>query len=131
MGFAVAERLVTDGWSVAIFDVSEETGTQAISALGEGASFHQVDVKDYNAQQRAFEEVFGSHGQIDFVYGNAGIAGRADFYDKPAKWPPSAPSMIVEDINFKGAAYTSHLAMQYMRHNERPGGLIVMTASGR
>jgi 15-hydroxyprostaglandin dehydrogenase (NAD) len=112
MGFAVAQELVKNDWRVALFDVNDETGSPAVASLGEGRSqFHRVDVTNYEQQQLAFEAIHREYGSIDFVYANAGIAGKADFYDEPEQWPPSAPSMLVEDINFKGAAYTSHLAM--------------------
>lgn len=131
MGFAVAQELVKNDWRVALFDVDDEAGARAVASLGEGSSqFHRVDVTSYGQQQRAFEAIHKAHGSIDFVYANAGIAGKADFYDEPEQWPPSAPSMLVEDINFKGTTYTSHLAMQYMRRKPQPGGVITMTASG-
>jgi len=129
MGLAVAPKLIQDGWSVTIVDLNERLGTDVAVSLGKNAAFVQADVTRYSDQVAAFETTFGAYGRIDFVFANAGIAGKADFYDAPTSWPPEPPSMLVEDICLRGVIYTSHLAMQYMRRNKPVGGVIVTTAS--
>lgn len=39
--------------------------------------------------------------------------------------------MTVQDVNLTGVVYSAHLAMHYMRRNTKPGGVLVMTASGQ
>ena len=47
LGYAVAERLVRDGGKVALFDVNEDKGTNAVAELGaDKARFFRTDVTD-------------------------------------------------------------------------------------
>lgn len=135
MGLAVAKALVADGWQVALLDVNNEVGEAAAQTLGRSqCHFFRADVTKYDELREAFEAVFSSLRRIDFVFANAGIAGRADFYDRveaeTSAWPPQQPSLLVEEICLRGVIFTSHLAMHYMRRNPTPGGVIVSTASG-
>ncbi|PGH28268.1 hypothetical protein AJ80_00159 [Polytolypa hystricis UAMH7299] len=129
MGLAVTSKLVEDGWSVIIADINHDIGVQAAASLGSSTTFIKVDVTNYDDQVAAFEKTIAIHGRIDFVFANAGIAGRADFYDSPDSWPPKPPALQVEEICLRGVVYTSYLAMHYMRRNQPPGGVIVTTAS--
>ncbi|KAB5551063.1 hypothetical protein GE09DRAFT_158749 [Coniochaeta sp. 2T2.1] len=129
MGLAVAEALVKKGWFVALLDVNREAGKKAVNKLGPFARFIKTDVTKYAEQAAAFESIFEVSKRIDFVFANAGIAGRADFYDRASQWPPPPPSFLTEEIGLRGAVLTSYLAMHYMRRNQSPGGVIVATAS--
>lgn len=132
MGRAVADALIQrGGWSVSLLDLNKDAGAEAERTLGTNAHFIETDVTSYDQQVAAFERTvkrFG--GGVDFVFANAGVAAGADFYSAPKSWPPGPPSFLVEDVCLRGAALTSYLAMQYMRRNPEPGGVIVMTASG-
>ncbi|KFH42411.1 hypothetical protein ACRE_068700 [Hapsidospora chrysogenum ATCC 11550] len=130
MGLATATKLIESGWKVIIVDLNNETGLKAAEGLGKNATFVQADVTKWDDQVGAFEHAVELHGQINFVFANAGIAGRAGFYDAATTWPPERPSLIVEEVCLKGVVYTSYLAMHYMRGNKPSGGVIVTTASG-
>ncbi|KAF7559281.1 hypothetical protein G7046_g4884 [Stylonectria norvegica] len=129
MGLAVAKALVREGWVVTLADRDEKQAEIAIESLGARAEFIRMDVTEYLQQLEAFQKTFEKHGRLDFVFANAGIAGKADFYNMPESWPPNPPSFAVEEVCLRGVINTSYLAMQYMRRNEPPGGVIVMTAS--
>ena len=131
MGYAVASRLMEDGWKVTLVDRNKELGDKAAQALGEGADFIAADVTKYEEQATAFEQSFVTHGRIDFVFANAGIAGNADFYNSTSSWPSQPPVTTVEDVCLKGVIFTSYLAMHYMRRNNPSAGVIVSTASGK
>ncbi|EON98836.1 putative 15-hydroxyprostaglandin dehydrogenase (nad(+)) protein [Phaeoacremonium minimum UCRPA7] len=130
MGFAVAQKLVRENWLVAIVDLNEDDGLKAARDLGSNASFVKANVVKYNEQLEAFEKTFTKHGRLDFVFANAGIAGLPDFYDKAKTWPPQPPSLLVQHVNLTGVEYSAYLAMHYMRRNNEPGGVIIITASG-
>ncbi|KAF2648442.1 NAD(P)-binding protein [Lophiostoma macrostomum CBS 122681] len=130
MGFGVAERLCRDGWAVVVVDLNEQQGAKAIETLGRNsAHFIRANVTDYREQASAFEEAVKVYGRLDFVFANAGIIGKADFYDHADQLLPKPPSLAVQDICLTGVIYTSHLALNYMRRNSPGGGVIVMTAS--
>lgn len=127
MGFAVAKELSQRGWRVAIVDISTSTGMQAQKALGENALFFKADVSQYQEQRTTFEAVYERFGRLDFVFANAGIPGRANFYEHATHGPPD---ILVLEICLNGVVYSSHLAIQFMRRNPEPGGVIISTASG-
>ena len=131
MGLAVAEELFRSAWNIAIVDLNETQAQQALLRLGTSAIFVRADVTKYDQQLAAFQKTKDTYGQIDFVFANAGIIGKADFYDKPEQWPPKPPSLLIQEICLTGVIYTSHLAMHFMRQNATAGGVLVMTASGQ
>lgn len=130
MGFAVAKRLIEESWNVIVVDLNKEQGEYAVKQLGSSSTFIRANVVQYEDQLAAFKQAEKLHGRIDFVFANAGILGKADFYDRAEEWPPQAPSLAVQDICLTGVTYTSYLAMHFMRRNSTSGGVIVMTASG-
>jgi 15-hydroxyprostaglandin dehydrogenase (NAD) len=130
MGLEVARKLCLDGWKVVAVDRDVEQGKKAALELGPLSTFIQADVTKYEDQLAAFECAEALYGSIDFVFANAGILGKADFYNHVEQWPPKAPSLAVQDVCLTGVIYTCHLAMQFMRRNSPPGGIIIITASG-
>lgn len=131
MGYAVAQKLASKGWRIALLDLNEETGAKAAETLGSNCIFVKANITIYEDQIAAFERTVDTFGGIDFVFANAGIPGKAGFFDKAEKWPPSPPSLLVQDVCLTGTIYTSQLAMHCMRRNTVPGGSVVMTASGK
>ena len=128
MGLAVATELCQRGWTIVIMDVDEAVGNTAVTQLGSTAKFFKADVTNYEDQRKVFEATFELYGRIDFVFANAGIAGKADFYDRSDEAKP--PSLLVMSICLTGVIYSSHLSINFMRRNTTPGGVIVTTASG-
>ncbi|KAL1887134.1 hypothetical protein Sste5346_010423 [Sporothrix stenoceras] len=141
MGLAVATALVADGWRVALLDVNSSVGETAAASLSSpSCHFIRADATNYDELRAAFAETAARWGgNIDFVFANAGIAGKVDFYDDvddidDKEKEPQEPSLLVEEVCLRGVVFTSHLAMHYMRRNQpTPGdgtrGVIVSTAS--
>ncbi|KAF2265495.1 NAD(P)-binding protein [Lojkania enalia] len=133
MGLAVAEVLSSRGdWDLHIVDLNASAGKAAISSL-KNAYFHQTNVTDYASLTSAFENAFNASGRIDFVYANAGIVERDNFYEKhDLSRPPPEPNQLSIDINFKAVVNTSYLALHYFRKSPKIDGTspaLVMTAS--
>lgn len=132
MGLAVAEALSKSGdWELHLVDLNAEGGKKAISSI-KNAHFHKTNVTDYSSLVSAFEATFNSLGRLDFVYANAGIVERDNFYDRhDSSKPPPEPNQLSIDINFKAVVNTSYLALHYFRKNPKdiPSPALVMTAS--
>lgn len=134
MGLAVAEALSArthEDWDLHLVDLNAEAGKKAVSSL-KNAYFHQTNVTDYNSLVSAFESAFSKSGRLDFVYANAGIVERDNFYEKhDLSAPPPAPNQLSIDINLKAVVNTSYLALHYFRKSSRDGEgpALVMTAS--
>ncbi|KAI2480123.1 15-hydroxyprostaglandin dehydrogenase [Pyrenophora tritici-repentis] len=139
MGLGVAEALSshpTVDWDVHLFDLNKEAGQKASSEL-KNAHFHETSVTDYDSLVSAFEVTWNTHQRIDFVFANAGIVERDNFYKKhdldgP---PPPPPNQLSVDINLKGVINTAHLALHYFRKSLAKNGregldpVLIMTAS--
>ncbi|MEM8687660.1 MAG: glucose 1-dehydrogenase [Pseudomonadota bacterium] len=120
IGLATAEKLVAAGAKTVIVGRNRETLDQAVAALGENASAQQADVSDTADLQKAFSSVAATHGKIDVLFVNAGVAEFSPITD------------VGEDhfdtlfnINVKGAYFTIQTALDHIAD----GGSIVLTTS--
>ena len=135
MGLAVAKVLAEKGWKCALLDMNEKAGEEAAANVPK-SEFVKVDVTSWDSLSSAFDTVFEKHGTIDFVFANAGIVERDNFYEKlaPEKLKgriPSRPNQLTIDINLKAVIDTAYLAQHYFRISPHHGSTasLVMTAS--
>lgn len=135
MGLAVAEALSSrqnEDWDLHLIDLNEAAGQKAASSL-KNAYFHRTNVTDYDSLIAAYEASFARSGRIDFVYANAGIVERDNFYEKhDLSKPPPRPNQLSVDINLKSVVDTSYAALHYFRKSSRQDGaspVLVMTSS--
>ncbi|KAK2745559.1 hypothetical protein FQN57_003684 [Myotisia sp. PD_48] len=135
MGFAVAEALVALGnWKVHIVDLNAERGAEAAAKLGNGSTFHQGNVTCYDTLGSIFESVFKTDGRLDFVFANAGVVERFNFYAKQESGgtsPPPIPDHTTLEVDLKSVFNTAYLALHYFRLSGSKVKLpnLVMTAS--
>lgn len=132
-GLAVTEALISKGWKVHIFDLNHDAGN-AVALRLRNTVFHKVDVTSWPSLSSAFDAAFRQEeGRLDFVFANAGILEKGDFYERRdvTHGPPPEPKDMSIEINLKGVIATSYLAQHYFRAN-RDGGkgaVLVMTSS--
>lgn len=113
IGLAVAKAIASRGsWTIYILDKNEPKDFPA-------ASFHQVDVTDYEALATAFASAFSKHKRLDFVFANAGVAlepvSSQQNGEVSPEGPPPAPATPILDINLRSVIYTTHLAQHYFK----------------
>lgn len=80
IGFATAEALGRDGYTLVLADLDLEAAEEAASRLardGFTAAGIRTEVSDPESVQGLVDEVLGRFGRIDVLINNAGIAGRA------------------------------------------------------
>lgn len=137
MGLAVAKALsARNDWDIHILDINSERGAQTAQDLAR-TTFHRADVTKYSELSEAFQKAFAEQGRLDFVFANAGVIERFNFYaehpaaDKAAVGPPPEPDLVSIDADLKGVILTTYLAQHYFRHSPHKGNgaSIVMTAS--
>ena len=77
IGYAIAERMLASGASVALWDADAGKLAEAKSSLGKaGRVFtHAVELTNEAAVAAATESVIGAHKKIDILVNNAGITG--------------------------------------------------------
>ncbi|KAL7627922.1 hypothetical protein AAE478_002117 [Parahypoxylon ruwenzoriense] len=131
LGLAVAEILSQKGWQVHIFDLDDTNGNVVETRL-RNCTFHKADVTCWDSLSSAFSAVFATESRLDFVFANAGIMEKGDFFERhDLSSPPPEPDELSIDVNLKGVIKTSYLAQHYFRANANGGKdcVLVMTSS--
>lgn len=135
MGLAVARSLAArGGWDLHLLDLNLTAGAAAAESLP-SATFHQVDITDYNSLGASFKAMFTKTRRLDFVFANAGIAEKSNAYTRHETGndgldPPPKPDILITKIMFDGVISTCHLALHYFRLSpEEIDKSIVITAS--
>lgn len=114
MGLAVATHLSQNPiWTVHILDL------QPPSTPIPNSTFHKCNVTDEPGLARIFADIYASMQRLDFVFANAGIAERANFYStsSDAAEEPELPLKGLHaliDVNLKSVITTTYLAAHYM-----------------
>ena len=77
IGRAIAERLLSSGASVSLWDTNAELLKQTADELKENGCVHAatVDVSDFAAVQKATATTIEAFGRIEILVANAGITG--------------------------------------------------------
>ncbi|KAG9665042.1 hypothetical protein KCU98_g5838, partial [Aureobasidium melanogenum] len=130
MGLATGKYLLKQGWKLTIVDMNVEVGEKLASELG--ALFVKADVTVYDDIANAFARSWKEYGRLDFVFANAGILGKSNFYAKQPeneKGIPPPPDLLASKVMYDGMILTVYLAQHFLRKNTVPGGSIVILAS--
>jgi 2-hydroxycyclohexanecarboxyl-CoA dehydrogenase len=129
IGAAIARRLAEEGCAVGILDLDGAAGTKVvdeIKAAGGNASFHAVDISDYDAVQRAVAEFEAASGPVAFLVNNAGWDRALGFLDStPQFWRK------VIDINLYGPLNLSHIVLRGMAAREFGRVVNIASDAGR
>lgn len=132
LGLATAERLISAGARVTLFDVNQEAGSKAVSKLGSNARFDSVDVTNESAVDAAIERARSEMDGINLAVNCAGVAWPRRIVNKEGPMPGDFFRKVIE-INLIGTLLVSKAACAAIQKNapnaEGERGLIVMTAS--
>ena len=123
-GFAIAERFISSGAKVIIWDIDENECKKAISKINsKDFSFQIVDVRQIKEVESKLKEVEKKFGKIDIFINNAGIAGiNTSVIDYPIEeWNK------VIDLNLNSVFYCCKSVVPFMIKNKY--GRIVNIAS--
>lgn len=121
LGLASAKRLLQEGASVAVLDIS---GAEAVaSELGERVFGVSVDVGSESEVRQAFASVRDHFGTVDGLFNNAGVGSPA----KPLAQTGLAELENMLRVNVCGAFLCMRELLQILQEEERPG--IVLNAA--
>jgi len=123
-GFAIAERFISSGAKVIIWDIDENECKKAISKINsKDFTFQIVDVRKIKEVETKLKEVEKKFGKIDIFINNAGIAGiNTSVIDYPIEeWNK------VIDLNLNAVFYCCKTVVPFMIKNKY--GRIVNIAS--
>jgi 3-oxoacyl-[acyl-carrier protein] reductase len=123
IGYACAERLLADGYAVAICARSQAEVTAAAEKLNSKTLAIRADVGDVNDCQTLIPTVLDRFGRIDVLVNNAGVYSPVPFLEMTADaWD------TLMDINVRGPVLLGGAAGRAMR-DQGDGGRIVNIAS--
>jgi NAD(P)-dependent dehydrogenase (short-subunit alcohol dehydrogenase family) len=118
IGRAIAENFVASGANVTIGDIAED-GPDVAAAIG--AVFARCDVSDEDQVIAAYERAEASHGKLDIIVLNAGIALEAETL---ASSPTEVMRKIV-DVNLMGVYFGLKHGLRFMND----GGAFITAGS--
>src|ERR1700723_3145989 len=75
-GRAIAERFVSSGARVAIWDHDQPFAEKTAKEIGAGVTAFKVDVSDLAAVEKTRDATLAAFGKIDILVNNASIAGK-------------------------------------------------------
>ena len=123
IGYACAERLLADGYAVAICARNPAEVDEAAKKLGDKAEAIRADVGDINDCETLIPSVLERFGRIDVLVNNAGVYTPVPFLEMTADaWD------TLMDINVRGPVLLGGAAGRAMR-DQKDGGRIVNIAS--
>jgi NAD(P)-dependent dehydrogenase (short-subunit alcohol dehydrogenase family) len=133
LGLAVASRLVAQGGKVALFDVNDDKGADAVAGLGEGkARYFHTDVTDEDGVVARVAQARDFLGGLNAAINCAGILGAGRVLGREAPMPLENFSSTVM-VNLVGSFNVAKATAAVMQHNEAgedgERGAIVNTAS--
>ncbi len=131
MARATAEALAGRGATVAICDLPTSAGAEVAAGLGPSATFHALDVTDFDAAEAVLDEIVACHGALHVAVNTAGggVAQRMLTKDGPhslADFRWTVELNLVGTFNLNRWQAT-HMAVNEPEDGER--GVIVNTAS--
>jgi NAD(P)-dependent dehydrogenase (short-subunit alcohol dehydrogenase family) len=125
IGYAVAERLLQSGASVALWDIDTDRLSDAITTLSQHGKVyaHTLDITDSKMVEQTFSDTTERLGKIDILVHSAGISGP----NAPLADYPIDTFQQVLDINVMGTFNVNRVVIPGMI--ERDYGRIVNIAS--
>jgi NAD(P)-dependent dehydrogenase (short-subunit alcohol dehydrogenase family) len=132
LGLATAQMIVASGGRVALFDVNDRAGAEAVQSLGAASTFHRVDVTSEAAVLEAVGAAAEAMGGLNATINCAGIGPPRKLVGKDGPMSGEFFRKVVE-INLVGSMLVSAQAAAVMQKNAPNAGgergLIVLTAS--
>ena len=133
LGWATSELLHSMGAKIAIFDMNDELGQQRAETLGDGASYHSVNVADDESVANGIAAVKEGFGTVHIVCNYAGIGTPSRTVGKDGPMPLDWFKRVI-DVSLVGTFNVIRLAAAVMQENEPVTGdgcrgCIINTAS--
>jgi NAD(P)-dependent dehydrogenase (short-subunit alcohol dehydrogenase family) len=110
IGLATAKRFAAEGAKVVITGRRKGAIDEAVASIGEAASGIVADASNLADTDRMIEEIRQSHGRIDVLFINAGVAPFAPFVETD-----EASFDQVFGINVKGLFFTLQKALPLLK----------------
>lgn len=124
IGFAVAQKLISEGAQVVLVDQLKPALNKAVKQLGAGASSVALNVTDEVAVAKAVNKIAKQHGRIDILVNCAGVTGKTNVKTHEVEYDNFK---FVFDVNVNGSFLMARAVLPHML--KRNYGRIVHVAS--
>jgi 2-dehydro-3-deoxy-L-rhamnonate dehydrogenase (NAD+) len=124
IGFAVAQKLISEGAKVVIVDQVKAALTKAVKQLGAAASAVALDVTDEAAVSKAVNKIAKQFGRIDILVNCAGVTGKTNIKTHEVDYENFK---FVFEVNVNGSFLMARAVLAHML--KRNYGRIVHVAS--
>lgn len=124
IGFAVAQKLVSEGAKVVLVDQVKAALTKAVKQLGVAASPLVLNVTDDAAVAKAINKIAKQHGRIDILVNCAGVTGKTNVKTHEVDYDNFK---FVFEVNVNGSFLMARAVLPHML--KRNYGRIVHVAS--
>ncbi|HEY9557249.1 MAG TPA: SDR family NAD(P)-dependent oxidoreductase [Acidimicrobiales bacterium] len=131
MARSTAEMLAAKGAKVAICDLPTSAGADVAKEIGNGTTFHEIDVTDFEGSEAVLDAVVQEHGELHVLVNTAGGGVAQRTLSKDGPHPLDAFRKVI-DLNLIATFNLSRLAAAHMAKNEPDDderGVIINTAS--
>lgn len=119
IGFAVAQRLGTEGYTVVLNGINDNEGNKRLEELksqGIDAEYYGFDVTDEEAVTENITEIGHKYGKIDVLVNNAGgLGGRSRFEDMTTEFYRSVMALNLDSVFF-----ASRAAIPFLKKGDNP-----------
>jgi 3alpha(or 20beta)-hydroxysteroid dehydrogenase len=124
-GACEARLLAARGANVVLTDVRSEAGREMADAIGDAASYHDLDVRDAAAWDAVVAAVIERHGRIDALVNNAGVWHTGGLLDTS----PEDYRRVIE-INQTGVFLGMRAVAPAMKHQGAGSIVNISSAAG-
>ena len=119
IGFAVAERMGQDGFTVILNGIDDEAGAKRVEELtskGVTAEYYGFDVTKEEEVTANITKIGEKYGRIDVLVNNAGgLGGRSRFEDMTTEF-----YRFVMALNLDSVFFASRAAIPFLKNGENP-----------
>lgn len=128
LGYALAQRLSTQGVTVALLDLDRDKLESAKTNIGELCLVYEVDVTNPQSVQNAVSDLVAEKGRVDILVNCAGITGKTQI---------KSHEVTLEDfdrvmnINLRGSLITFQAVMPHMLKRNYGRVLHIASISGK
>jgi NAD(P)-dependent dehydrogenase (short-subunit alcohol dehydrogenase family) len=119
IGYGIAQSLLQEGVHVVVTGRSELSANEAANTLNNNPNSKgkaiglEADVRDFESQQKAVNQVLKQFGQLDFVIANAGLGHFASIENLTLEqWQETI------DTNLTGAFYTIKASLEALKKSK-------------
>lgn len=131
LGLGIAERIASEGGSIALFDINEKKLNFAVTTLEKHttkAEGYKVDVSSEQQVQNSIQAVVSNFGKIDIMVNSAGIVGPTS--TKITEYPVEEYDNIYA-INLRGSFLMTKYAIKEMERNNYGRILLIASIAGK